>query len=190
MGEADETKNASGGMVAEFLRSLSQKSSRRGLLATIGKWILLMLGFELVRVLPLDRIIPKALANLGDCGAWDMCGVYGVLCKRDDPAPGEWCGQGDANHTCPNCANLDTSNFWSACCLDPTNVCRLVNYYDCCSVPDDTGEDPCTACAVDWCKRGSAQPLWGCLSGCPTKNGACDYDCTIAQVVAGPCGSC
>lgn len=108
----------------------SQRCSRRGLLARIGRVGLGALGASIAyEVLPVGRSV--ADASVVPCDSWYMCGFLGIQCACTGCS-------GDLNQ-CPNCACVGGS--WTACCCT-FQGCTRYRYADCYS-QGDTTNGPC-----------------------------------------------
>lgn len=112
-------------VVARSTEALASSTlSRRNFLAILGRFVLGMVGAELVRILPVDREVRIAEAAAPDCSAWYMCGM----------AAQNVCTCSCGSNTCPSQANCATSskNYWLACCTNGTYYYE-VRYIDCCT---------------------------------------------------------
>ena len=95
--------------------SLSQNTSRRGFLTTLGKALIAAVGIQLVPFLPSDRIAQGVEAG-HTCSYWGYCGIFAPrLC---------FCC---TNQHCACPYGTTPGSMWSACC----NGTR-VYYWDCC----------------------------------------------------------
>lgn len=71
---------------SRFLVGLSQRSSRRGVLAKLGKLALGLLGISILPNLPLDRIFKVRAQD--ECSPLELCGIYGRPCRNGSSAWG------------------------------------------------------------------------------------------------------
>src|SRR5215207_764342 len=85
---------------ARVLNGLSQRVSRRSMIARVGKFAFGLLG---VPLLPLDRIVvTEANAQSGwgsGCKKWELCGIWGRLCNKCNCR----CETGPGADECPSC---------------------------------------------------------------------------------------
>lgn len=100
--------------------ALSERTSRRGFLAKLGRVTFALLGVTVVsEVLPVGRNMAKADAV--PCSTWYMCGFCGSQCG---------CGNCSGDITeCPACACVGGS--WTACCSGPGGIHHRYRYKDC-----------------------------------------------------------
>jgi hypothetical protein len=145
--------------VAQALGYFSQRTSRRGVLAKIGKGTLALLGATVAyEVLPVDR----TTADAASCGDWQLCGIYGKICSC--------CNGNSGLNVCPACSSW--FNHWNSCCCQNWWTCNWVLYWDCCNCCVSCGGSGCI-----WCTNNSVQPAW-CNGG--------TYCCT-AVVISNGC---
>ena len=153
---------------ARLLARLAQRSSRRGVLAGLGKLALAAAGAAVVaEVLPFDRTVAEAAS----CGDVNLCGFCGRLCT---------CITGAGENYYPGCATL--GSYWVVCCLGdgPRGTGHWQYMWDC----FDGGSSCCQPCS------GCGSCLWCCNSGYPGTGpypNRSDYCCT-AVVADGACG--
>jgi hypothetical protein len=114
--------------------AISQRSSRRGFLARVGR-----VTFAIFGVTVAEQLLPigVSVADTEPCGSVDLCGFCGRECG---------CGNcsGDV-YSCPGCACV--ANSWSACCC-AGGQCHLYRYHDCYS-----GNNGCSQDKVDNCNN-------------------------------------
>ena len=141
---------------ARLLTVWGQRSSRRGLLAIVGKFALRLAGLSMLPLLPVDR----AFAAVGACASdWRLCGMWGRFCK-------DCCNQTASLYNCPTCTLQ--GSFWSFCCCHNVNcstVCETISYFDCCGTASGFTDAQAQACtdtsAAGLCTRNPAeQPIW------------------------------
>jgi hypothetical protein len=98
--------------------SFSQRPSRRGFLATLGRVAFVALGVAVT-----EELLPVGRANAAvfQCTDWQVCGICGSQCGCADCS-----GQSDE---CPSCACV--GSFWHACCCSPGPGCVNFRYKDC-----------------------------------------------------------
>ena len=131
-GELDE-------QIAARLDMLTQKLSRRGLLARCGKFALALLGITVVPLLPADRTAYGAMQSPEDLGCdWRFCGAHGYQCA---PCCTDNTGSSTA---CPSCTYRGGS--WSGCCSDQNGCKHMITYIDCCGGSDQNCRG--TLCSV------------------------------------------
>jgi methylamine dehydrogenase light chain len=130
-------------------RTIAQRSSRRGLLKTLGGGLV---GGTLIPLLPVARAAesmpdntPKAPQDEGDptsCDYWRYCAVDGFLC--------ECCG--GTYNTCPPGTQMSPIT-WIGTCLNPVDGRKyVISYNDCC------GKTQCGTCL---CQRDEGdRPLY------------------------------
>jgi hypothetical protein len=158
--------------VARFLTQWGQRPSRRGLLATVGKFALRLAGLSMLPLLPVDR----SFAAVGDCAAdWRLCGMFGQFCQN-------CCNQTASLTSCPTCTQVGSS--WASCCCNTVNCitsCFMISYTDCCGTASGFTDSQAAACQdPTGCHRNPVpQPVW-----CGGVSGA--YRCTVISVGA-PC---
>jgi hypothetical protein len=159
MDRQDEQASHVDRLALGYIDRLTQRSSRRGLLARCGKLVLAALGVTLVQTLPVDRTVPNAEA--ASCYDWSLCGLYGRTC--------DCCNGGSPLNYCPY--GSQWFSYWQSCCYNyPNNISFWVYYWDCCNSPVN-----CYSCS--YCANNFQQPAW-CGGGV--------YTCT-AVVVGGTC---
>jgi len=123
---------------ARFLMHWGQRSSRRGLLAAMGKLALRLAGLSMLPLLPVDR----SFAAVGNCSTdWRLCGMWGNFCK-------DCCGGTASLTQCPSCTNVGAS--WSfCCCYNPdacTTTCNTIIYTDCCGTKSGFTDSQTATC--------------------------------------------
>lgn len=155
---------------SRFLVGLAQRSSRRGVLARLGKIALGLLGVSVLPNLPLDRIF-KVQAQ-AECNALELCGIWGWLCNS---GASNCCNGGVGSSGCPSCTSRGYF-AWSVCCPSGGQCIDgfYIDYWDCCG-----GGAGAAGCTGTKCTNNPVvQPQW-CAGG--------DYRCTIAVVTYEPC---
>lgn len=165
--------------VEQVLKRGSQRTSRRDLLAKLGKLALVATGFGIA-----DLAAPVRFASaqvdplspieelIAPCSAWWACNLYGTKCCS------AYCPEGATVHSCPNCSRK--GGCWSQCCPTPQGRYRIrVDYCDC-------YENNCTPAQRDrchgrcpTCTRG---PLTDYYNGSSTY-----YMCTASFVTSDLC---
>jgi hypothetical protein len=104
---------------ARLLTVWGQRSSRRGLLAIVGKFALRLDRLSMLPLLPVDRVF----AAVADCALdWRLCGMWGRFCK-------DCCNQTASLYNCPTCTLQ--GSFWSFCCchnVNCTTECETISY--------------------------------------------------------------
>lgn len=154
--EAETASSPVDRAVANGLASMSQRMSRRSLLARLGMLVVAATGGTAVAPSIVNRL-PAASAthNASHCYNWRNCGMYGRLCSS--------VGGGSDNTTCPS--GSWGGGSWYRCCCSGTAVwtCGEFRYADCCKSGGCSGGL--------WCRRHpSPQPYWDC--------GSSTYCCT------------
>jgi hypothetical protein len=154
--------------IAHLSRRVAERTARRGLLARLGRFALVVAGASVLEVLPIGSV-PSALA-VSDCNNWLNCGMNGYPCDN--------CG--GSTTVCPGGTGYGTS--WSTCCCDGGG-CKIIQFRDCCYSGSTCCRTPhggagAWCCATNgsgggWCANGPAQPTWCSASlNC--------YKCTLA----------
>ena len=166
MENENQTPGRLDAIVEKFLRERSQTISRRGILGTLGKFSLGVLGVSLLPSLPLDRTYVVEAQQ--SCCSWYLCGINGQLC-----VPG-----GAGTTSCPSGTVIGPES-WSKCCRN-NNICgelaNTVTYWDCCAT---TQAGANAVKGADCPHNPSAGGAW-----CPTNQGIGFYGCTFAIVGA------
>lgn len=140
-------------MIEQMAQRLSRRTSRRGMLARIGRVTLGTAGIVTVGISAAELPVRETGA-MHQCSQSQWCGLCGVPCSG--------CGSGS---TCPSGSYLG-SYGWSRCCCAPDGFCSMWQYKDCCTT---SGGWYChTSCNLN-----CPQPAW-----CPS--GAGFYYCTVA----------
>lgn len=135
--EGTDSIDALGYQLAEYV---SERSSRRGFLAKVGRLTFSALGVVLVtQVLPYGRDI--ATADSYGCGTWWLCGLCGPQCG---------CGNCSGNvGDCPGCAC--SGGGWVACCQGPAGSEAQYRYRDCFSHGNQQ-QGPCSQAKINNCQ--------------------------------------
>ena len=162
-------------------RAIAQRSSRRSLLAGVGR-MLVASAFALP-VLPFDRTSQahaagghgggggkKRAPGEHDCDYWRYCSVDGFLCS---------CCGGSAT-SCPPGTEVSKVS-WLGTCFNPTDRKHyLVNYFDCC------GRVSCNRC---FCNTNSGDRpgyrlgVHNDVNWCMASDSSV-YHCTLSVIVA------
>ena len=145
--------------ISDALVFMSQRTSRRGTLATLGKVALALVGASVVyEALPVNRITAEAAS----CSDTDLCGICGKICDCCTGSPLNYCPSGS-----------QWFSYWSGCCCTGWfhTGCTQYLYWDCCNC------DCPSCCNCLWCSNNCNQPAW-CNGGtyCCTavvSNGGC-----------------
>jgi methylamine dehydrogenase light chain len=167
-------------------RSLAQRTSRRSVLAGLGR---LMLGTALLPLLPIDRSSrasadePRAAAGRAESGApgkaaldnpesceyWKYCAIDGFLCSC--------CG--GSSHSCPP-GTSPSPITWIGTCRNPSDGRDyIVSYNDCC------GKASCGNCE---CNRNEREkPMYRLsrnndVNWCMA-NAEADYHCSVSVIL-------
>jgi methylamine dehydrogenase light chain len=157
-------------------RTLAQRSSRRSLLATLGK---MLMGTALVPLLPVDRSsraaqlplepVSKGAQDPMSCEYWRYCAIDGFLCS---------CCGGSATSCPPGTAPSPIT--WIGTCHNPTDRRDyIVSYNDCC------GKTSCGNCA---CNRNEREkPMYrpsrnNDLNWCMA-NADSNYHCSVSVIL-------
>jgi len=162
---------------SQFLRSLSQQTSRRGLLAKIGEVALKVAGLSVaVVILPADRAFAQPAGCAND---WRKCNWHGRFCSS-----GGCCG--GSNTVCPTCTGVyNAPTPWEGCCLNAGECyCQTYYYKDCCVPPAQ--QNGALACRGAYCQYqyGSCPTFWPnyCTGGdtyiCTVLEGGPDCNCS------------
>lgn len=121
-GLSDDVAAAETSRFEQACRSLYEGTSRRGLLAWLGKALIAAAGVTVVKVLPVDRTVDTVEASNHDCSSWLYCNCNCPrLCS---------CCVGGNNCMCPY--GTLPSGSWFGCCRNPSGQLRLLEYADCC----------------------------------------------------------
>jgi len=112
--------------VEQGTRSMSKRVSRRSALTAMGKFLLALVGAELLTILPLDRQVEVAKASGVEsghnCSYWAYCGINAPrLC---------YCC---VNNHCMCPYGTLPGGAWQACCNTGTGSRYWVTYWDCCA---------------------------------------------------------
>src|SRR5215475_10603612 len=152
-------------------RSLTQRTSRRSLLASLGQ---MLTGAALLPLLPVDRASRAHAANAKpdspeSCEYWKYCSIDGFLCS---------CCGGTSN-SCPPGTQI-SATFWIGTCHNPGDGRDyIVSYNDCC------GKVSCGDC---FCNRNEAEkPMYRMsrnndVNWCMANTEA-DYHCTVSVIM-------
>ncbi|MBK9135167.1 MAG: amine dehydrogenase [Betaproteobacteria bacterium] len=174
------------GMAERRARTLAQRSSRRSVLAGVGR--MLVAGAFTLPVLPFDRTQHAHAAGGGggggaaggaarkrtpvdtDCDYWRYCSVDGFLCS---------CCGGSAT-ACPPGTEISKAS-WLGTCFNPADKKQyLVNYYDCC------GRVSCNRCFCNTNhgdRPGYRLGVHNDINWCMASDSSV-YHCTLSVVVA------
>ena len=152
---------------ADSLASWSQRVSRRGVIAKVGKVAMWIAGVSAIPLLPLYRVEAQS-----GCGHFSTCGMWGYFCKACCDPSYNYMG---STTQCPPCTTKGGS--WPRCCSD-CSACPPVAfnmlYFDCCG---PAGSEECQG---SWCGNNPNQQPWWCAPA----PGA--YRCTVLQT-GSPC---
>jgi methylamine dehydrogenase light chain len=150
-------------------RYVARNTSRRSLLATVGK---LLTGAALFPLLPVDRSYAATGKNSDDpasCDYWKYCAIDGFLCS---------CCGGTAN-SCPP-GTTPSPITWIGTCHNPTDGRDyIVSYNDCC------GKTSCGNCE---CNRNEREkPMYrpsrnNDLNWCMA-NADSNYHCSVSVIL-------
>ena len=170
-----------------FLKGLSERATRRSLLARAGQWLIGLTGVTVLSSLPVNRAFGQN-AKIGkdgsitqahdptECNYWRYCNLSGTLCAG--------CVGGGLT-SCPPGSQLG-AEFWYGCCEDPeSGQTYMIAYQDCCGKSNCGGS--CGGYSEQTEPYNSAMPsqdnniLW-CMS-----NESQTYTCTVAPIVAESC---
>lgn len=121
--------NQEGGRLDQWVeqgtRSMSKRISRRSALSTMGKFLLAVVGAELLSILPVDRqveVVEVSKAASHDCSYWAYCGINApILC---------YCC---VNNHCMCPYGTLPLGSWSSCCNNGSGSQFWVTYWDCCA---------------------------------------------------------
>lgn len=149
-----------------YLRILSERTSRRGMIARAGKMTLAAVGVATVTQ-SLRVFTPKAA--LGDGYYCSDEARYAGLCGT----PCAYCSPAGTDSSCPSGTSVISSSSWYACLCNQNcgGQCCEWYYSDCCST-DSTRGGP----------GGCNGPSGECTSNCPQQtwcNGTEYYVCSI-----------
>lgn len=154
--------------MSRALGHFGQLTSRRGVLAALGKITLSLVGAGIAwEVLPVNRTVAEATS----CSDWQLCGLTGYTC--------DCCNSGNGLGSCPPngwfCSGF-VGSYWASCCCDTGPVvCHYVAYHDCC--------DCCVSCGCTWCFNHGSTPTW-----CQRPDGTQgNYCCTAVTVWSTTC---
>ena len=151
-------------------RSLARHTSRRSLLAALGK---ILTGAALIPLLPVDRSSRALAATASDdpmaCEYWKYCAIDGFLCS---------CCGGSAN-SCPP-GTTPSPITWIGTCHNPADGRDyIVSYNDCC------GKTSCGNCE---CNRNEREkPMYrpsrnNDLNWCMA-NADSNYHCSVSVIL-------
>lgn len=177
-------ENTDGTTTGRLARRIAERSSRRGVLARIGKVVLGAAGASVLPALPVRRAAAQEDEETIDftgtdptsCNYWRYCNMGGRLCADCE---------GGGITTCPPGTTLGVE-YWVGCCTDPVSgKTYLTANYDCC------GKSGCgRPCGEPWeqdtptdVAPGSQDRnvLW-CMSD-PTQS----YTCTVVPLIGEDC---
>jgi methylamine dehydrogenase light chain len=159
-------------MFENSARSLAKRTSRRSLLASLGR---LLTGAALMPLLPIDRTAraqSPAKPGVDDpksCDYWKYCAIDGFLCS---------CCGGSSN-SCPP-GTQPSPITWIGTCHNPGDARDyIVSYNDCC------GKVSCGDC---FCNRNEAEkPMYRLsrnndVNWCMANTEA-DYHCSVSVIL-------
>jgi methylamine dehydrogenase light chain len=175
-----------GSVTGRITRKISERTSRRGAIARIGKWTLGATGVSLLASLPVSRAAAAAEPPLSPgydgkdpskCEYWRWCNMDGSPCAS--------CEGGGVTTCAPG--SKPGAEFWVGCCTNPdTKKTYLIAYYDCCGA---------AGCATSYCGEpqlqaqmynpvpgGFDQEIVWCVSD-ETQS----YTCTLAPIIGEDC---
>jgi hypothetical protein len=176
MSELEPKENNLDAAATRLLDYFSQRTSRRGIIARIGKLALGYMGLTLIPNLPLDRSF-VASAQSVSCSDRILCGLCGNLCN-------ECCGGGGPLYECPSCTTRGHYG-WSKCCpIDACGNYAMYEYWDCCGTVSGYTDSEAAACKGPKCENNCPQDVW-CLDPV-TLEVIGVYRCTVI-VVGGSC---
>lgn len=183
---ADWLAGGGGGTASRAARKLSERTSRRGMLARMGAWMIGAAGVTTVAALPVsraladtsDKIVPDyAGKDPSKCEYWRWCNMDGSPCAD--------CAGGGVT-TCPP-GSTPGAEFWVGCCTHPdSKKTYLVAYYDCCGG---------AGCAATFCAEPHVQAqMYNPVSGsfdqeiiwCVSEESQ-SYTCTLAPIIGEDC---
>ena len=162
--ERNVEEHAFDARAAKILREISKRSTRRGVLSSMGRLLLRITGVLILPLLPVDRMVPDAQAQSG-CSLWYQCGMCGTLCT---------CCGGTLTQ-CPG--SCPPSGGWAICCHNTSGQGLLVVYVDCCE--NGTACMACNGCQQ--CANNCTGAEW-----CGDR-GRYTYRCTIAKISSVTC---
>ncbi len=116
-------------LVERWSRTVAQRTSRRGFLASLGR---ILVGGIMIPLLPVDRVLRSAEAfSFGEnlpasdpdsCNYWRHCALDGIPCGQ--------CG--GSNTQCPP-GTIMSPTSWVGTCMDPADHKEyIIGYRDCC----------------------------------------------------------
>jgi methylamine dehydrogenase light chain len=159
-------------LVERSARRLARHSSRRSLLATLGR---MLAGAALAPLLPVDRSAraadgtPQAIQDPQSCEYWKYCAIDGFLCAC--------CG--GSSHSCPP-GTAASPITWIGTCHNPADQRDyIVSYNDCC------GKTSCGNCT---CNRNEREkPMYlpsrnNDLNWCMA-NADSNYHCSVSVIL-------
>lgn len=155
-------------VVEKATRSISQRTSRRGVIGRLGQ---LLLGSTVLPLLPVDRSARADTPEPSetDCDYWRYCAIDGKLCS---------CCGGSMTQCPPG--SEPSAISWIGTCLNPADGRHyLISYNDCC------GMASCSRCACGHSERerpaynlGLHNDVNWCMANTSTA-----YSCTLSMVV-------
>lgn len=150
-------------------RHFAERTSRRGVLAWVGRWGLAVLGVTTFEILPIGPAdVVEAASECNDRINRGMCS-WPCDCR------------GGGQTSCPSGSNpaQGAGSFWTACCQTGGSI-YLIQYQDCCYYEPSGNccQNCCPKCASK-CANGPSQPNW-----CGSFGGYNCVRCTMALIVA------
>ena len=148
----------------DLAKRLAARTTRRSALGRISRFVLSLVGVNIVVLGPLNR---------ASAAPPKWCGLYGIPCGN--------CSGGSDTSCPPGCDLGD--GFWDWCCPDPNGFQNSVmHYYDCCKVGTPPNCGPFDSGAHGWdCSDGAA---WcRVYSG----GGVGEYCCSVIDNTSIPC---
>lgn len=189
--QAEWMAGQGGSLVSRSGRRLSERTSRRSMIAKIGRWTMGASGVAVIASLPVTRAaaapggesgpqpqVPEYKgSNPAECDYWRWCSMDGTSCAA--------CEGGGLTTCAPG--SKPGAEFWVGCCTNPADgKTYLIAYYDCCGAPSCSdafcGEPDMQATMYNPVSGSYDQEIIWCVS-----DESQAYTCTMAPIIGADC---